>query len=421
MKWRSWLILLICLSWIIGLLGATNAELVGDWNDVALQAVKTNSDFLVPAAHHMAIVSVAVYDAINCVEGQCQPYRVAKKAPPDTSAEAAAATAAYYTLSWLYPEQQASFDVELEESLAGISDGTAKDNGIDFGKYVAGEIIAWRAGDHSTDIVGYNLINGMGYWQPTPPSYTMPPFYPNWPLVTPFVLRSSSQCRPPAPPPMNSYRYGRDFNEVKLLGAKNSTLRTPYQTDTAFFWGEGNDTITTIGRWDLIARQVAERYNYSSMELARLLALVNVSQADGGLAAWDCKYAYNFWRPITGMKFAAQDGNAKTNADANWEPLLNTPPFPEYISGHATFSGAAATILAYEFGNRNSFTVDSFYGELPPRSYTSFWQAASECAASRVYGGVHYKFSDDLGLATGREIGRYAWTHYMRPLPPRRR
>jgi hypothetical protein len=210
-------------------------------------------------------------------------------------------------------------------------------------------------------------------------------------------------------------------NQVQDIGEKNSVTRTPEQTMIATFWADMPGTETTVGRWNLVAQDVALSFGNSLSENARLFALLNASLADAGIVAWDAKYHFNFWRPITAIREADTDGNPFTISDPAWEPLLMTPAFPEFVSAHSTFSGAAATMLASFFGTDEvSFSIMPFMiggmMAMEPRTYNSFSEAAREAGASRIYGGIHYSFSNIDGLRAGRAVSSYVWSNSMLPL-----
>ena len=279
-------------------------------------------------------------------------------APVNASIEAAAASAAYRVLVNLYPNQKTFFDDALTTSLAEIPDGTAEDTGVTFGQTVADDILSLRNNDGSANTVIYTPGINPGEWQPTPPAFD-PALLPQWGEVTPFALTSGSQFRSDGPPALDSADYATDFNQVKDLGSLNSTTRTAEQTEIAKFWADGAGTFTPSGHWNQIAQNVAVQKGNSLLDNARLFALLDISLADAGIAAWDAKYQDNFWRPITAIQKADTDGNANTIADANWQPLLTNPPFPEYVSGHSTFSGAAETILTSLLEDNVSFSGSS--------------------------------------------------------------
>jgi hypothetical protein len=225
-------------------------------------------------------------------------------------------------------------------------------------------------------------------------------------------MTSPSQFRPAGPPALTSALYTRDFNEVKKFGSASSTDRTAYQTETAKFWQL--DTVTAI--WDRVADSLAVEHDLSLLSSARLLAMLNVAQADAAIAVWDAKNTFNFWRPITAIQQAASDGNPATSADASWAPLLTTPYFQEYPSGHSGASSAAATVLASFFGNRENFTVTS--NGLPGvvRRFSRFSDAVAQVADARVFAGFHFRFSCDIAARMGAKVARQAESALMQRL-----
>jgi hypothetical protein len=424
MKWT--LILIVAFSAIAG----TNAraDVVTDWNDILLNAVRTTgttppNTYANPprAAKAMAMTHIAIYDAVNSIDDTHFPYHINLNAPAGASREAAAAQAARDTLAFLYPGQVATFDTALANSLAGIPAGPSRTDGIAIGSQVAASIIALRANDHADDVVSYTSTNAIGKWRPTLPA-NAPALLPQWPTVTPFAMTSGSQFRPAiGPPALTSAEYAAAVNEVKTLGASTGSTRTADQTAIALFWADGGGTWTPPGHWNSIAQDVAAMQGNTLSENARMFALLNIAEADASIASWDAKFlpANDFWRPITAIREAANDNNPATEADANWLPLIATPPFPSYTSGHSTFSGAASRVLANFFGTDNiSFTTpgDALSGQ-SPRSFTSFSQAANEAADSRLYGGIHYRFDNLDGLIAGQAIGDFVFANELQPIP----
>ena len=417
-SWRRLLPLLACL---LALLRSAAADLIGDWNAQAVNAIRNETTTPPLAARNLAMLHVAIHDAVNSLTGTHRPYAVS--APPDgpTSAEAAVVGAAHQVLVNLFPSQRAAFDATLAASLAGIPESLERSRGVELGRSTANTILGLRANDGSSTTIPYIPSAEPGAWRRTPP-YFRPPDLPHWRFVRPFALSSGSQFRPPGPPPLDSARYATDLDQVKALGAADSPIRTPEQTLVANFWADFTYTVTPPGHWNQIARQVATSQGLSLPQKARLFALLNLALADAAIATWDAKYAFNFWRPVTAIPQADLDGNPATAADPNWTPLLTTPAFPEYVSGHSAFSAAAAVVLARFLGTDHAeFTVisDSVPGVV--RAYSSFAGAADEIGMSRIYGGIHFLSGDLDGLSLGRAIGAFVDDHFLLPLgnPPR--
>jgi membrane-associated phospholipid phosphatase len=395
-------------------------DMVLRWNEVMLDAIRADRTAPPAAARDMAIVQVAVHDAVNVIYRADQPYAVTRQGPRDASPEAAVAAAAHSTLVALFPAQKTNFDAALAASLADVPDGPTENKGVALGRSVAQEVLALRSHDGSDSVVTYTAGTQPGEWQPTPPAFQQQPLLPQWPSVTPFTMTSGALFRPPPPPSLTSPEYAAAVNEVKAVGAKDSATRTPEQTQIALFWINGPGTATPPGHWNEVAQVVAAGRGNTLMENARLFALLDLALADAGIVSWDAKYAYNFWRPVTAIRAADSDGNPATSADPTWAPLIPTPPFPSYTSGHSTFSAAAAAVLADFFGRDDvPFTLRSETPGVADRSFTSFSQAAQESGLSRIYGGIHYSFDNVQGLATGGALGHFVFAHYLRPDSPR--
>jgi hypothetical protein len=386
------------------------------WNEVALQAIKADRTPPPMAARNLAIVHAAIYDAVNAIDRTHAAYHVEAKAPAGASPEAAAAAAAHRALVHLYPKLSERFDAALDESLRAVPDGPAKDDGVALGQTVADKMLAWRADDGSAKKPPRVSEDAPGCWKPTPPDYK-PALYPLWSEVTPFALKKADQFRAGPPPALTDAAYTAAFKEVKSLGGSDSRARTAEQTVVAWFWADGEGTVTPPGHWNRIAQAAARDRGDTLAENARLFALLNVALADAGIACWECKFKYGFWRPVTAIRQANDDDNPDTLADPDWAPLLKTPPFPTYVSGHSTFSGAAAAVLADFFGDdaRVQTTSDAFPGMT--RKFASFSDAAAEAGRSRIYGGIHFEFDNQEGLAMGREVGRYCGKNILVPLP----
>lgn len=396
-------------------------DVVLRWNDLALRLIRLEKTTPPMAARNLAILHVAVYDAVNTVAGTHQPFLVTARSLPGAAPEIAAAVAAHRTLTALYPRQKARCDALLARCLAERPNGAARTQGEELGRFVADRVLEWRRRD-GADVPGrYTARRQLGIWEPAPPDFKAA-LLPEWGLVEPFAIRKGTQYRPPAPPPLNSAEYTRAFDEVKRLGGKDSRERTPEQTDVALFWADNAGTVTPPGHWNQIAAVVSRQRGLSLAENARLFALLNVSLADAGILCWVLKFTYEFWRPILAIRHAEEDGNAATSPDPSWAPLIETPPFPAYISGHSTFSGAAAAVLAEFFGtDRVRFTTTSDGLPDTSREFAGFWSAAEEAGMSRIYGGIHWQFDNREGLAVGRHLGRYVSRNFLRLRSPRER
>src|SRR5688572_25365276 len=395
------------------------ADTVLEWNAVAVEATRVarlSPNFQTRA---LAMVHGAVFDAVNGIEGGYAPYLVTRRAPIWASEEAAAAVAAHGVLVGLMPAaQQATLDAALASSLASVADGPAEDAGVAYGKLVANRMLAERADDGSTDVVTYIPGTGPDDWQPTPPAFA-PAALPQWATVEPFGISSPDQFRADPPPALDSPEFTQAFNQMKAIGAANSTTRTAEQTDIARFWAGPSGTVQPPGHWNSIARSVADAQDNSLAENARMFALLNIGMADALIAAWDTKFEYSFVRPVTAIQNADNDGNPDTAADPAWLPLLTTPAHPSYMAAHSTLSATAATVLAEFFGNDAiAFTSSAEVapgGAVITRSFDGFSEAAQEAGASRIYGGIHWSFDNEAGLEAGHSIGEFVADNLLRP------
>ena len=394
-------------------LTVTRANQVIVWNAIALQAIRNAKSQPPDASRALAMVETAVYGAVNAVEPIGSTYHVVATAQKGASPDAAAAAAAEQVLASLYPQQAPVFEAELAASLASIRGGAAKVKGVAVGDSAASQILAWRANDGSNLTVGYIPGTQPGQWRPTPPG-NAPALEPQWGIVTPFALTCGGQFRPAPPPAITSPAYAAALQQVQAIGSANSTTRTADQTQIAKFWADNNGTETPPGHWNSIAETVAVQSHDSLAKDARVFALLDIAEADAAIACWDAKYTDNLWRPITAIRDASAIGNPQLTSDPTWTPLLNTPPFPSYVSGHSTFSGAACEVLTAIYGNV-SFKAGSDALPGVTRTYTSFQQAAMEAGMSRIYAGIHYSFDNDAGMMLGQEVGRYVLANELLP------
>jgi hypothetical protein len=396
------------------------------WNWVMLEAIRIGGLVTANASRLLALESIATLDALAAIDGT-SPFMVALDAPEGISAPIAAAAAAHRVLSYYFTGNaqaavlQASFDARLAQDLAQLAPGADRDAAVAFGQAVADGVIAIRAGDCHDAVVTYVPGTDPGDWRPTPrvgPGDTelpgRPAQLPQWGEITPFLMEDGGQFRPDGPTPLDSAEWAAEFNEVKSLGAIDSTTRTEEQTEIAFYWRDLTNTYTPAGRWAQIAGEVLEQLGHSSASAARIMAGLNLVGADGAIAAWDSKYEYNFWRPIAAIREADTDGNPDTIADPTWRPLFETPPHPDYTSGHATCSLAAAWALTYLVGDNIAFTNASVGLPGVFRSFDSFVQAGIEAGDSRIYGGIHFTSANIEGQQLGKAVADYGIAEFLR-------
>ena len=391
------------------------ADVVIEWDKVLLGATVAHRVSPAVFPRDAAIMSAAVYDAVNSIDGSYTPYHVDIKAPPGASLEAAAAQAAHDTLSALFPADRATFDATLAADLANIPPGRAM-LGTAVGQEVAQQILAWRSTDGFNTTVTYVPGTAPGDWQPTPLPYA-PAALPQIARMTPFAIPSDSAFRPGPPPALGSQEYTDGYNELMSIGAVNSTTRKPDQTTTALFWADGPGTITLGGYWDQIAQEVAQQRGNSLAQDARMFAELHVAMADSVIGIWDAKYTYNYWRPVTAIQDGNADGNPYTIGDPTWMPLLTTPNHPSYVSGHTGASGAAAVALASFFGTDNiAFSLGSPTAPGVIKSFDSFSAAAQDVGQSRIYAGIHWPWDVQNGLTLGQQVGAYVASNFFQPV-----
>jgi hypothetical protein len=395
----------INLASIIGI--PVRGDVVTDWNNAALDAIRAGNTNPPIASRSLAILHASIYDAVNGIARTHEPYLVQSAVSASASRDAAASAAAHAALVNLFPARTPIFDALHAAILAGIPNGPQKTAGIVWGESVANQILAARANDGSNAVVPPPGGSGPGVWIPTPPAY-LPYLLPQWGFVTPFAMSSSSQFRPPGPPSLDSQRYAADYEEVKELGALVGSTRTQEQTEIALFWADGAGTETPPGHWNSIAQIIAAAQENTLEENARLFALLNIATADAAICAWDAKYTFHFWRPVTAIAFV--------EPELNWMSFIITPPFPDYVSGHSTFSGAAATVIPLFYGTEDlPFTTGSDFLPGVYRSFSTCMDAAEEAAVSRLYGGIHFRSANEDGLQAGISIGEWTFDHYLRP------
>lgn len=407
--------------------GLCPADILGDWNNQELTQIRTTSMDPLYASRDLAILQVTMYDTVNGVNRTHASFQVNEDAPAGTSMDAAMAAAGLRVLSSLYGASSV-FTSLYNTQIAALTDSPAAINqGITWGNYVADTVVNNRASDGaSTSNSAYSGSAGQGSWAPTPTAFDANPLRPGWMNVTPFALNTGSQFRPNGPPTLDAAAYGADFNEVKTLGAATGSTRSADQTDIANFWNDPPGTVTTAGHWNQVAQTVSSSMGVN--DRARVLAAVNVAMADAAIAAWDAKYTYNSWRPVTAIRDEANRDtgvfydNPDITGDAAWSPMLDTPVSPEYVSQNSALSHAAAKAMATLLGgDANSFSITADTngdGTVDmTRNYTSLSGAADEAGASGVYGGTQFNSSVQDGKTLGEATGQYVTSNFFAPVP----
>jgi len=400
-----WMALPIALASLLGAQTAA-ADVVTDWNVIAADLTVAASLPPPPANRTLAMVQTAVYEAVNAITKRYRFDRVTANAASDASVAAAVAAANRALLSRLLPSQQAAIDRAYGGALAAVPDGPAKTAGIAVGEQAAAAVLAWRADDNAGAPERYRPATTAGVYVPT----TIPAA-PQWAQRKPWVMTSSDQFRPGPPPALGSELWARDYNEVKAVGAKNSTTRTPAQTEIARFWEATAPTI-----YFPVVRSVAHGPGREVTQNARLLAVTAQAIDDALIAVWDSKYFYNFWRPVTAIRNGDIDGNDATERDASWLPFIDTPMHPEYPCAHCIVSGAVGAVLAAEIGTGPTPTLST---TSPTSGVVHSWASIDafliEVANARIYDGVHYRNSTEVGTAMGKKIGAWAAANALRP------
>ena len=387
---------------------SSSGAIVIAWNQELLHIVQTPG--AQPATIHptrsYAILHAAIYDAIVSITRDAPPYVFSVSAPSSARADAAAAVAGHDTLAALYPKMKAALDHLLASELAMIPDGAGKQQGIQVGHAVAARLIAIRANDGSTATSSpFVPGNQPGNYRLTPPKFAAPVFT-NWGNVTPFVLNNGAQFRPDPPPALTSQAYAQALNEVKSLGQKTSTTRTPDQTVIGKFWGA-----PIWNTWNEIAEKAALAHHTNLETTARLFAVLNLSFADSTIAFYDAKYYYQLWRPITAIRLASTDGNPATVGDPTWTPLAVTALDPSYPGAHSTISAAGATVLSAFFGNQDQIRVTSDVLPGVIRTFASYNDVATEAGLSRIYAGQHTRIDHEAGLQLGHNVAQFVISH----------
>jgi hypothetical protein len=409
-----WLYIALCMVAVMIPATPVRADVVLDWNAHAARAIVSIGRQVPPRALiRLAMVHLAIYDAVNAIEGApFAGYASVPSVDRPASAEAAAVTAAHDVLVALFPAQAADLDDKYVTSLAELPDDIARVNGIAVGQRAAAAILTARAQDGRDATVMYVPGSGPGVWVPTPPAF-LAAQAPETPFVQPFALNAPSQFRPEAPFSLASEEWARDYNEVKTLGSAVGSSRTPEQTDIARFWSD-NPAL----QWNRAWRALSEAKGLGLADNARYFAMLATASADALIACWDAKYFYNFWRPVTAIRAGDSDGNPDTAPDPAWIALVVTPNHPEYPAAHGCFSGASTQTLKDFFGTDDAvFRIDSMVPGLasPVRTYSRFSDALTEVLEARIYGGMHYRNSTRIGANIGQQVSRFTTRHFFRP------
>jgi PAP2 superfamily len=388
------------------------ADEVTDWIDMTVVSSDADSaghsessGAWSPKDEAIEIVAVTIFQAVNAVNPRFTPFREALAPAAGASANAAAAAAGHAALVQMFPGRKAALDDAFQLALAKMPDTPARAAGIDVGERAAAQVIAWRTADNAVEAVPYRPAAPPGIWVPTTPT-TLPPYYMTG---KPWLLSSNSQFRPKPPESLTSGTWAHDYNETRTLGGKNSTARSTEWSRLATFYSQWRPLP--------LIRQIAAEPRRTLEQNARLYALAAMVLADAAFATVDGKMTYMFWRPITAIRNGDQDGNAATERQADWEPLLKTPMHPEYPCGHCVISSALVTVLAAEGPPPSggiAVTSDALPGAV--RYVASYATLAEEISLSRIYAGAHFRASTEAGAALGRRVAEYELKEFLQPV-----
>jgi len=388
---------------------SARADAATDWNKNATDVLTVNPAGQAVAAFsilHLAMVHGAVYDAVNGIDRGHRPYLILPSAQPWDSSDAAAAAAAHRVLVSLLPAQQTALDTQYATYIAALSGSAAQiAGGVAAGEAAAQAMIAARTNDGRFGPFRFTPSTGIGQWRPELPAFVSDPNA--WLKdVKPFMVRSASQFRSDEPDPLTSRRYARDFDEVKSVGAAVGSTRTADQTSAAIYWYPNPPAI-----WSRIYRTISTQRSLSTVDAARLYAEFYLTASDALITVWESKAFYSFWRPITAIHMADQDGNRRTDPDPGWMPFRDTPPYPEHPSGHSSFTASAVTVLQQFFHSDRIAWTDTNAGET--RSFTRASDALEELVSARVWEGIHFRHADEQGALIGKRVAHFQRSHFF--------
>lgn len=414
---RAVLVIIVALA-ATGVVAAQNPVI--DWNAIAVTTALSGSPTISPGSTtaggtsiYLAYVHLAIFNAVNAVDHRFQSYGPDVPAPAGASKEAAAIAAAYNTLVYYFPDQAAGLGTQYAAAIAAIPDGTAKTDGIQVGQAAANAIITMRLSDGRGATVAYTYptVPTAGVWMPTPPA-NLPPQTPWVGQMVPFTMRNASQFLPEQPPPsLTSEKWADDFNQVRIMGAVNSTVRTPAQTEIGLFWTD-HATRQYAGAF----RALAVAHALDTSDTARLFAMMWSSFADAFIGCMNAKYHFSFWRPITAIRNAGLAGNPATIADPTWTPLGVTPNHPEFPAAHGCVTGDVARTLEGYFGTPEVTLVVSSTVTKTTHTFTNVRDLQNEVEGARIYAGFHYHHSLVEGFELGHNVSRHMLRNFFRRL-----
>ncbi len=410
MKWLR--ILLFLTAAVLATVRLHAQNVITDWNTIAAATIVTNGGKAsVASGVWFAYTSIAVYDAVNAVHRMYEPFYYDGIAPAGASDEAAAVAAAHRVLVNYFPSQQANLDAAFSKSLnAIVASARAKADGIAAGEASAAVLTARRFGDGLEANVPYTPGSGPGVWQPTPPGF-LPALTPWLGFMRPFTMKSPAQFLPDGPTPLMGERWVAEYNETRLFGAANSTVRTPAQGEIGLFWA-----VHTGQQYSRAFSYLAQNYQLNVMDSARLLALLWTGYADVGIACWNAKFTYNFWRPVTAIR--AGGGNSELLADPGWTSLATTPNHPEYPAAHGCATGVSSSLVEDFFGTRRVHIVVDNISTFNDGVHTHIFDSTAdwfeEVYWARILGGLHFHHSLDDARVLGKQVAAQIFRNHFR-------
>jgi hypothetical protein len=386
---------------LLSTVAVSSTDPVLEWNSIMLNTVASQNPFF--QARFAAITQLAAFEAVNAIDKDFEPYLGTITAPSGASPDAAAVAAAHAVLENYFPGNASALDAAYATSLARIPNGSAKQDGIEVGEAAAAALIALRSGDDSAPPEFYSPTSSApGAWQPTPSCPPAGGILLQWRNLRPFAIERADQFRAAPPPVLTSERYARGYNEVMRVGSIDSAFRPQDRADVARFYA----ATAPVPVWNSVAAQVAVEQGRSMSENARALALMDVAIIDASASVFDTKYSYVFWRPETAIH---------ASGDTTWKPYIVTPCFPSYASAHASLSNAARKVLERLYGTRHHFiTLSNPTVTGVVLQYETFEQITHDINDARVYGGIHFRFDQDIGSEQGRQVGEYVYRHILR-------
>jgi hypothetical protein len=395
--------------------GAANPAVITDWNATMVATIVTDAGKgNAEGIFWYSFVQAAVYNAVVGITHRYELYKWDVRGPRAASPEAAAAAAAHRVLLYYFPASATRLNNAYTASLARIPNGVSKRQGIRYGERAAAHIISLRANDGRTASLTVAPAVQAGDWRPTPPGFA-PMLVPWLSQVTPFTLNSPDQFRPGPPPAISSPTYTAEFNEVKAFGAKTGSSRDAVQTQTALFFSD-----IAIGALQGALRDLVTRRGLNISDSARLFAAADLAGSDSGIAAWDAKFHYHWWRPVTAIRLAEEDGNLDTTADPLWEPLITTPPYPDWPSGLCNLMAAVSNSVTRVLGDGsidlNITSVAAGTGGVPlTKHYATAVELLTDAINARVWSGIHFRTADVVAAQMGTQISNWALDHYFQP------